>query len=182
MPGNAGPAEPVLVGRVVKPRGVRGEVVVEPIGSTVAHLAPGRRVWVGDRYLVVESRRSHGRRQIVRFAGIDDYEAADGLRSRELEIDAGELEDLEEGRYYVDHLLGCTVEGVNGESLGVVTEVVHGNGDWLEVDSGDGTFLVPLARPLVQGVDVESGRIAVDLPVGLEEATRGETRRRRDAR
>lgn len=177
MSEDAGPVEPVLVGRVVKPRGVRGEVVVEPTGSSVGHLTPGRRLWAGDRYLTVESRRSHGHRHLVHFAGVGDYDAAEALRGRELEIDADELEELEEGSYYVDDLLGCRVEAPDGTELGVVTEVLHGNGDSLEVDRGDGTFLVPLARPMVRAVDAGSGCIVVDLPEGLQEATHSSPRR-----
>jgi len=182
LAGDAGPDEPVLVGRVIKPRGVRGEVVVDPTGSTVDHLAPGRRLWAGDRWLTVEARRSHGRRHLVRFAGVGDYDAAEALRGSALEIDADELEELGEGSYYVDDLLGCRVEGPDGADLGVVTEVVHGNGDLLEVDAGDGTFLVPLARSMVHGVDLEAGRIVVDLPEGLREATHSAARTGQDAR
>lgn len=166
----------VAVGRIAKSHGVRGEVVVE-----VRTDEPGQRFAAGSmlrarrpgaqpRPLVVETARQHGDRLIVRFDGVADRSAADGLRGAVLTVDLAELPPTQDPDEFYDHqLVGLAVELPGGERVGTVADVLHGAGSDLLVVERDGAddALIPFVQQLVPVVDVAAGRIVVDPPEGL---------------
>ncbi|HEX6864005.1 MAG TPA: ribosome maturation factor RimM, partial [Thermoanaerobaculia bacterium] len=111
--------ERVAVGRVLRPHGVRGEVVVEVLSDVPGRLAPGRSLrasWAGrpQRTVTVESYRPHKSGALVRFAGAEDRDRAEELRDALLEVDRSEVPAAPEGTYYWYQLLGCRCR-VDGE-------------------------------------------------------------------
>lgn len=173
--GRADLPERVAVGRVLRPHGVRGEVVVEVLSDVPGRLAPGRSLrasWAGrpGRNLKVESYRVHKTGALVRFAGSEDRDQAEELRDALLEVDRSEVPAAPEGTYYWYQLLGCRCS-VDGEDLGEVTDLVEDGGGLLLVVSKDGRQVpIPFVQSFLKEVDVESGRIELDLPEGLLEA------------
>ena len=170
--------ERVAVGRVLRPHGVRGEVVVEVLSDVPGRLAPGRRLsasWAGKpgrtpREVLVESYRVHKTGALVRFAGAEDRDQAEELRDALLEVDRSEVPEAPEGTYYWYQLLGCRCR-VGGEDLGEVTDLVEdGGGLLLVVSKGGRQVPIPFVRSFLKEVDVERGRIELDLPEGLLEA------------
>jgi len=166
--------ERVAVGRVLRPHGVRGEVVVEVLSDVPDRLAPGRRVMASwerrpARTLAVESSRPHKSGALVRFAGAVDRDTAEELRDALLEVDRSEVPAAPEGTYYWYQLLGCRCR-VDGEDLGEVTDLVEdGGGLLLVVSNGGRQVPIPFVRSFLKEVDVERGRIELDLPEGLLE-------------
>ena len=80
----------------------------------------------------------------------------------------GESGGSEEGLFYTFHLKGCTVVTTQGESLGIVTDVMDGGGTHiLKVDGKDGEILIPFAQSFLRKVDLGQRRIDVELPEGL---------------
>jgi 16S rRNA processing protein RimM len=173
--GRADLPERVAVGRVLRPHGVRGEVVVEVLSDVPGRLAPGRSLkasWAGRpaRNLTVESYRVHKTGALVRFAGAEDRDQAEELRDALLEVDRSEVPDAPEGTYYWYQLLGCRCS-VDGEDLGEVTDLVEDGGGLLLVVSKEGRQVpIPFVQSFLKEVDVERGRIELDLPEGLLEA------------
>lgn len=188
--GVAGPAETrrddlperVAVGRVLRPHGVRGEVVVQVLSDVPQRLDPGSEmfaVWEGrpgrsQRTLVVETCRPHKSGGMVRFAGIADRDQADELRDAWLEVDRSRVPAPEEGTYYWYQLLGCRCfdAGNDGEvaDLGKIVDLVEdGGGLLLIVSDGERQIPIPFVRSFLKSVDVESGRIELELPPGLLE-------------
>lgn len=179
--GDAGRAdlpERVAVGRVLRPHGVRGEVVVEVLSDVPGRLAPGRSLkasWAGrpartPREVLVESYRPHKTGALVRFAGAEDRDQAEELRDALLDVDRSEVPAAPEGTYYWYQLLGCRCR-VDGEDLGEVTDLVEDGGGLLLVVSKDGRQVpIPFVQSFLKEVDVERGRIELDLPEGLLEA------------
>jgi 16S rRNA processing protein RimM len=170
--------ERVAVGRVLRPHGVRGEVMVEVLSDVPGRLAPGRRLrasWEGrparpSREVLVETYRPHKSGALVRFAGAEDRDQAEELRDALLDVDRSEVPDAPEGTYYWYQLLGCRC-WVNGEDLGEVTDLVEdGGGLLLVVSKGDRQVPIPFVQSFLKEVDVERGRIELDLPEGLLEA------------
>lgn len=167
--------ERVAVGRVLRPHGVRGEVVVEVLSDVPGRLAPGRGLkasWAGRpaRNVTVESYRPHKTGALVRFAGSEDRDGAEELRDALLEVDRSEVPAAPEGTYYWYQLLGCRCS-VDGEDLGEVTDLVEDGGGLLLVVSKDGRQVpIPFVQSFLKEVDVERGRIELDLPEGLLEA------------
>jgi 16S rRNA processing protein RimM len=148
------------VGRVVKPHGVRGEVIVELVTDRTERLAPGS-VLAGSKGsgLEVVSSTPHQGRWIVAFAGVDDREGAEGLRGTVLSAEP--LTDAD--ALWVHELIGAEVVAGDGRTCGRVEAVEANPASDLLVLEGGG--LVPLRFV----VGREPGRVIVDLPPGLLE-------------
>ncbi|WP_345572125.1 ribosome maturation factor RimM [Nonomuraea rosea] len=163
----------LVVGRIGRPHGVRGDVTVE-----VRTDEPELRFAVGtalatdpaDRGpLLIESRRWHKGMLLVSFAGIADRDVADELRGTMLVIDSSEVTPSDDPDEFHDHqLIGLAVETTAGEPVGEVTNVLHHGQDLLVVRrSGAEEALIPFVKALVPEVDVAGGRLVVDPPEGL---------------
>jgi 16S rRNA processing protein RimM len=152
------------LGRIGRPHGVKGEVVVTLHTDRPERTTPGAVLRAGDRTLIVASARPHQGRWLVRFEGITDRDAAEELRGATL---VGEpLDDPGEGRIWVHDLVGDEVRDVQGNALGRVTQVeANPAHDLLVLD--DGTLV-----PYVFVVEQQPGVLVVDLPDGLLDVNR----------
>jgi 16S rRNA processing protein RimM len=152
------------LGRVTRPHGIRGEVVVMLHTDRPERTTPGAVLRAGDRTLVVASARPHQGRWLVRFEGITDRNGAEELRGATL---VGEpLDDPGEGRIWVHELVGEEVRDVRGNVLGRVADVeANPAHDILVLD--DGTLV-----PFVFVVEQEPGVLIVDPPDGLLDVNR----------
>lgn len=165
----------VVVGRIGRPHGVRGQVTVEPrTDEPDLRFAPGATFVIDGRArpLVVEHVHWHSGRLLLSFEGVHDRTAAEGLRNVLLEIDRAPDETPDDpDEYYDDQLEGCRVELVDGSAVGTVTEVVHlPSQDLLSVERGDGSeVLIPFIHQFVPEVDIRARRIVIDPPQGLLE-------------
>jgi 16S rRNA processing protein RimM len=144
------------VGRVTKPHGTRGEVVVELVTDRVERLAPGAVLEGPTGVLTVEQASPHHGRWIVRFAGVSTRDGADALRGV---LRAEPLADP--AALWVHELIGSEVVDTTGARRGkVVSVVANPASDLLELDGG---ALVP-ARFVTGHAD---GVVRVDVPAGL---------------
>jgi len=169
----------VIVGRIGRPHGIRGEVVVgvrtdEPdlrfaVGAAMDAVSsldetagpPGRR-------LTVASTRWHSGQLLVLFAGIADRTAASELTGSWLSVDSSQLPDTGDPDEFRDHeLIGLNVRTAGGEPVGVVTDVLHYGQDLLVVRRAEGEFMVPFVKAMVPEVDVQAGLVVIDPPPGL---------------
>ncbi|ADP79142.1 ribosome maturation factor RimM [Pseudofrankia inefficax] len=172
--------EAIVVGRIGKPHGVRGDVTVE-----VRTDLPDRRFAPGSKLdrsgggpdLVIEDSRWHSGRLLVRFEGVADRTGAESLRGVVLTIDAdlaGDAVDPDEadegGEFWWDRdLVGLRAVTPDGSPLGEVTDVVHtAAGELLAIGTPTGgEHLVPFVREIVPTVDRAGGLLVVDAPPGL---------------
>jgi 16S rRNA processing protein RimM len=172
-------ADMALVGRVVRPQGNRGEVVVEPDTDFASErFAPGATVFIARQGepvpIEVRSSRAHGARWVVGFAGTDTIDAAEALRGAELRLPAAELKPLESGRYYVHDLIGCRVVTDRGEDVGVVARVdVASGAPLLAVARTRGEAWVPLVEAICRRVDLANRTITIAPPPGLLDVNEG---------
>ena len=178
-----GPASDfMIVGRVRKAHGVRGEVVVTPItDSPDVVFASGRRVFAGTPTgdlaegggeLSVIDARPFKQGLLVRFAELVDRTAAEQWRDRYLLLPAAELPPPAEGELYIHELIGMRVMLHTGDDVGTVVEVYElPQGLLLEVSregAGRGeALLIPFSDEVVQGVDVAGRVLTIDPPDGL---------------
>ena len=169
----------VSVGRVTRPQGNRGEVIVMPdtdFGDE--RFRPGAVLFAASDgtvgpLTVAESREYRGA-WVVRFDGVESISGAEAFRGAELRIPAGELRPLPAGAFYVHDLLGCAVRTADGGEVGRVERVDLATGiPMLAVGQGAGEVLVPLVDAICRRIDVESKVIEVDPPAGLIELNRG---------
>ena len=158
----------VVVGRVRAPRGLVGEVKVEPLTDFPDRFAPGETVWVRGRRLVVEGTRQHRKDLLLKLKGIDRPEDAEGLRDCLLEVPESELRPLAEGEFYRFQVVGLRVYDREGRALGEVVEVLPTRSNDVYVVRGAlGELLVPAIDDVVKEVDVGGGRIVVELMEGM---------------
>jgi 16S rRNA processing protein RimM len=176
--GQASP-ELIIVGRVRKAHGIRGDLVVEPISDEPgAIFAPGRRVIAGTaagdpakdaKELHITSSTPFKGGFIVHFTEIDDRNAAETWRDRFLLVPADELEPLGEDEIYVHDLPGMRVVLESGREFGIVDgtyELPQGLTLDVKPEKGGPTVLIPYDR-VVTNVDRVLRVITIDPPVGL---------------
>ena len=168
----------VIVGRIRKAHGIRGELVIEPITDEPdAFFAPGRRVFAGtrtgdiapDRHeLHIERSSPFKEGMIVAFREISDRTAAELWRDRYLLVPQNETSPLDEGEVYMHELLGMEVRLASGESIGRVAELhdlPHGLA--LDVQPERGSSIILLYDQSVQSVDRDARVVTVEIPEGL---------------
>lgn len=159
-------AEEVAVGVVGKPLGLRGEVYVHPDPDVGDDLAPGSVYRTREGTLTVASSRLHGgRRMIVRFEGVEDRAAAEGLRGAVLMVDRGAVA-LDEDAFWTDEVVGRQVVTADGQAVGVLVGVADGAAhDYLVVAPPEGDeLLIPAVAELVE---VTPERVVVQAIPGL---------------
>ncbi|MGY1769851.1 ribosome maturation factor RimM [Blastococcus sp. SYSU D00813] len=172
------PDDTVVVGRIGRPHGVRGEVTVEVrTDDPDLRFAPGAvlRTEPADRGpLTVAGRRWHREVLLLRLAGpdgveLDSREAAEELRDTELHVPVADLPELDDPDAFYDHqLVGLAARLPDGSPLGEVTAVRHEGTELLVVRrAGGGTVLVPFVSAIVPTVDLAGGFVVVDPPEGL---------------
>ena len=165
----------VLVGRIARPHGLRGQVIVNPETDFVEdRFVTGATVWArsdrGDEALTITSARVQNGRPVIAFAGYSNIEDAERLAGLELRVPEETLPALGDGVYYQHQLVGCEVETVAGAPVGEVSRVDGGaGGSLLAVRGVRGEVLIPLAQHICVEIDVAAKRIRIDPPDGLLE-------------
>ncbi|WP_106398029.1 ribosome maturation factor RimM [Actinocorallia populi] len=162
----------LVVGRIGKPHGIRGDVTVDVRTDDVeTRFAPGAALATDPAAagpLTVDTARWHSGRLVVRFAGVSDRNRAEELRGTWLVIDSSEiLPSSDPDTFHDQQLVGLEVVTTAGERIGTVSEVLHHAQELLVVDTEHGDRLVPFVSAIVPEVDVEGGRLVVDPPEGL---------------
>lgn len=174
----------VIVGRVARPHGIRGEVSIEPeTDFPDERFAEGAVVFIEDEGrvapLTVASFRMHAGRALVRFEPMTSMNDAERLRGHELRVPESALAELPENVWYHHELIGSLVRTTDGHEVGRVTGIQGPTERSILVIQGrEGEVLVPLVAAFCQ-VDVAAREIEIDPPEGLLEVNRGEERKRR---
>jgi 16S rRNA processing protein RimM len=179
----------VLVARVARPHGRRGEVILNlETDFPDRRFAPGNVVSVRrgaePERIVIRSVWFMKERPVVGFEGFESIEDAETLAGRELRIPAEELAALPPGMFYHHDLVGCRVETTGGDVVGEVVAIDgSGTASRLVVQTPGGEELIPLVDEMCPVVDPPGGRIVIAAPdglLGLNETAR--TRRERQGR
>ncbi len=167
----------LVVGRVAKSHGIRGELAVE-----VRTDSPGERFAVGavlrgrhprgsaTRDYTVEAVREHSGRLLLRLRGIADRAAADALRGTLFVVDSADLPPSDDPDEFYDHELeGLEVRLPDGTRVGSVSEVLHtAGGELLAVRrAAADEVLVPFVSEIVLEVSTADGHVVIDPPAGL---------------
>ncbi|MER5650341.1 ribosome maturation factor RimM [Streptosporangium sp. NPDC002524] len=165
----------LVVGRIGRPHGLRGDVSVEVrTDEPDRRFAPGTALATDPASagpLVVESRRWHSGILLVRFEGVTGRDRAEDLRGTMLVIDSDDIPPPDDPDEFYDHqLIGLTVVKPGGEAVGEVSDVLHHGQDLLVVRRGEpgaAEVYVPFVKALVPEVDLVKGILVVDGPPGL---------------
>jgi 16S rRNA processing protein RimM len=171
----AGPGFLVL-GRVAKPHGVRGEVKVIAFPSTWAPFHALTTCWLGppggpfDPYRL-EADRERGRSVVLKLAGVDSPEAAAALVGHDVAVPRAEAPDPPPGTYYHYDILGLEVVDAH-RSLGSVREILETPAHDVYVIQGPaGEWMLPATRMHIRRIDLEARRIEIEPLTGLAAPT-----------
>jgi len=159
----------VVVGRITRPHGLKGELSVLVLSEVDGRFAEGALVYLEDgRALTVESARRHRSGLLVKFREVGDRTAAERLARTVLVVPESASPELPDGSWWDHQLVGCEVVTESGRSLGTVREVIHtaANDVWSAV-SGDRETLIPALKDVVVSVDTAGKRIVVREVPGL---------------
>jgi 16S rRNA processing protein RimM len=160
----------LVVGRIVAPWGVRGEVKVTLETGFPERFKLLKRVYLGEEAtsFVLEGSRLHKGNALLKLEGFDDRDAAEKLRGQLVQIPIEEAMPLGEDEYYVYQIVGLDVWTTEGEHLGRVSEVLFtGANDVYVVHGEKGEILIPAVEGVVLEVDLAGGRLTVELMEGL---------------
>lgn len=177
-PTAGGPAF-LAAGKVRRPHGVRGEMVVELHTDFPERLRPPKVVYLGEKHtrMVVTSHRLHNEGVLLGFEGITTPEQAGRYRNQYLYVTASDAEELPEGEYYFHELLNLKVIDDTGKILGVLTEIVEtgANDVYVVTDALGAEILLPAIPEVIQEVDLDAKLMKIHLLPGLagDEAEEG---------
>jgi 16S rRNA processing protein RimM len=157
------PDDRLVVGRIGRAHGLRGEVAVRFSSNRPERAAPGAVLYTDARELVIATARPHQDRLLIRFEGVDDRTAAEALQGRELSAErlSGDDAALADDELWIHELVGAAVVDKAGIARGRVVAVeANPAHDLLVLDGG---ALVPM----VFVVEQRDGVVVVDPPDGL---------------
>ena len=165
--GSPGEGEPLflVVGKLRRPHGIHGEILMDVLTDFPERLLPGKKVLVGEAHqsLEIVNLRRHDPELLISFEGIETREEAGEYRNRLVYVEADALPILPEGEFYHHDLIGLRVENEAGQELGVLEQVlVTGANDVYVVRTVDEQeLLLPAIHDVVLEIDPENGKMVV---------------------
>ncbi len=161
--------EKILIGKIVNVVGLKGEVKVYNYSDSVEVYENTPELYMGDQLVTVERVRLQKNMVVLKLSGINDRDAAERARGKELFITEDDLPELPEGVFYVRDLIGMDVVKEDGEFIGKVTDVVQNTAqDLFEVEMPKGKrILIPKVDEFILEIVPGSLKIVVRLIEGL---------------
>ncbi len=167
--------EYLIVAKVTEPHGMNGWVKLANLSDNPDRFRPGCTFLIqleqGDYHeLTLEQVREAPGSFRAKFAGVEDRDAADDLKGKDLlitEEEAGEL--VEEDAYWEHQILGLRVMTSAGDTLGEVAEILYTPANEVYVVRGERQYLIPAIRDVVVEVDLERGVMIIEPLPGLLE-------------
>ena len=166
----------LVVGQIAGPHGVHGELKVKLVTQDPDRFRRLEQVLIGPEGAepipwALEGYRLHKGQALLRLAGCHDRDTAGTLRGMLVQIPLEEAIPLEEGEYYEHQILNLDVYTVSGELLGQIVDIIYTGANEVYVVQGaafeGGELLLPAIEDVVLQVDLEAGRLTVELPDGL---------------
>lgn len=160
--------EVIAIGRVRKPHGIRGELVLSSMYADV--LRPGLQLEISERQFELLSVRDASSGFLVRLKGVLNRSDAEALSGLDVYISASSLPQLPDGEFYWHEVIGLRVVAA-GVELGRVVDILRtGAHDIYVVHSADKReYLFPAVEEIVTQIDVKQGVMFVNPPEGLLE-------------
>ncbi len=167
------PPDYVVVGRIVRPHGVRGDLVVDFSADLLSLMGEGVKVQLGGekRPRRISRLRRHGKMHLAAIQGISTRTQAEGFRDQPVLVRLQGMPPLPPNVFYHWQILGLQVETENGERLGRVSEILEtgANDVYVIRDDAGSDLLIPAIEDVIRSIDLDRGRIVVRLLPGLRD-------------
>ena len=152
----------LTIGKVLKPRGLKGELKIELYASDSSRFSRLKRLKIDEIEYGVDRISPEGAIGYVSLEGIDTVEKAEELRGKLITANRNDLPKLPDGKYYIVDMIVLDVV-VSGEVVGEVCDVLqYGSADVYVVKNGANSFSFPAISGLVKQVDLDLGKIVLD--------------------
>lgn len=167
--------ELVVIAKITKPRGLRGEVVADILTDFSERFDNLTKVFAVDENgetseLEIEKFFFQKNRIVLKFKEYNSIEEAENLRNVEIGVPESEAVELQEDEFFDWELEDCKVETLENETIGKVKEIFRaGENINLVVEDGEKDYMIPFVEAICTEVDVENKLIRVDLPEGILE-------------
>lgn len=159
------------IGQIVAPHGVRGDVRIYPDTDFPKRFLKMKYGYINGKKYEVESARLHKRVVLMKFAGVDDRNAAELLVKKDLQVPREDLVPLQKGQHYIYDIIGSAVYDLQDHELGKLTDVLRtGSNDVYVVTADDGKETLLAAIPeVIKSIDESAKKIVVDPPEWVDE-------------
>lgn len=160
------PDEKIVVGRIVAPHGVRGDLRILPDTDRPEIFKKLKTIYIGGKAFHLVSARPHKNVYILHVEGVDDRNMAETLISKEVEVPFSELPPRRKGTYYYFQLIGLKVVKEDGSSVGTLKEIMEtgANNVYVIGTPDHKEILIPAIPSCILSVDTEAGQMTVRLP------------------
>jgi 16S rRNA processing protein RimM len=161
----------LAVGRLLRPHGLAGELLMDVYTDFPERLKPGSQVFVGENHqpTIIHSRRGIKNGLLIGFESVSDSDEAGNLRNQTVYVRAEDIPPLPEGEYYHHQILGLRVITDEGQELGTITGILDiGSTDIYVVRSeSKKEILLPNIASVVKEIYLDKGEMHIHLMEGL---------------
>ena len=160
----------IIIGKLGKVRGLNGELNIIPLTDFEDRFDDLEKVDIDGKIFQVDYVKPVGKNLVIRFNDYTSRESAQKLTGKLMRVDKSEAAPLAEGEFYTFDIIGLEASDLNGNKIGIVTEVLKtGSNDVFVVKSDDGRdVLIPALKRVIKKIDIENKSIIIDTKV-LEE-------------
>lgn len=168
-----GPEDWIVIGRVLKPHGLKGEIKVHLLTDYPERFEKGKRVTLKDieplPYLILDS-RIEGDFAFLKLERIESIEDTAGLLGKEFIISADQLIQPGEDSYYPFQIIGLDVFTEENQHIGILSEIyMNPNQSIYEIKSGKKEHLIPATKNFIKKIDLVGKKIIVHVIEGMLE-------------
>jgi 16S rRNA processing protein RimM len=165
------PPEFLAVGRISRPHGVQGALLVESDSDLIYAISPGSKVYLGTGHTPLTVRRfnPHRKQYLLHVEEIRSRDEADQFRDQVLWLYFDDVETLPQGVYYHWQLIGMQVVSEDDEDLGVLEQIIvtGANDVYLVRERTGDELLLPAIQSVIKHVDLQERKMTVHLLPGL---------------
>ncbi len=159
----------ILIGKIRKPHGVDGELLIDPYSESPERFKAGKQVFIGEDHeiQVIKTRRMMDKSMLITFKDVNDIDLAGQYRNKYIYTLKESLPPLPDGEYYHFDLVGLNVHDQKGELLGILKEVIEtGANDVYVVENNSGEeILLPAIASVIIQVNLDECKMIVESPV-----------------
>jgi len=161
-----------LIGIIVKPQGIKGEVKVKPVSPDPERFYDLDKVYIRVEKILtysIENIRISNSFVFLKLAHINSRNDAELLRGKEILISEDQLIDLDEGEYFVHDLIGCQIISEDGLIIGEIEDIIQSSSNdiYLVKNRKGHEYLIPAIADVIQKVDIQAKQITIHVLDGL---------------
>jgi len=157
--------ESLIIAKILKPQGVKGEVKVLALTDYPEDLAAFKKVYIrGNSYKVLHVRALSGGYAVLVLSGVADRNAAELLRGAEISVDRNDVPPLPENTYYIVDMIGCEVFDEKDVSYGKIADIrqIERVSHAIYTLVGEKEITFAAVDGVITSVDIESKVVRVD--------------------